>query len=176
MVHRESELCKVKSAFYDDVLEAVIQSLKMRIADFEFQMTNDEIKRQAEQQVQIIESLEKELSTQEAKRIQLFEYLESGIYTKEEFMERKDVITERIEKLKDNIQTEREKSSSDVDYEEHIYKFSEVVTALCNPDVPGKHKNDLLKEIISRIEYDCEDLGKGKGGNVILDIHFKNQY
>lgn len=175
MVHRESELCKVKSAFYDDVLEAVIQGLKMYIVDFEFRMTNDEIKRQAKQQGEIVEALKTELSVQESKRTQLFEYLESGIYTKEEFMERKNIITDRIEKLKLNIQTESEKSV-DVDYEELIYKFSEVVNALNDPDIPAKHKNNLLKEIISKIEYDCEDLGKGKGGNVMLDIHLKYQY
>ncbi len=174
MVHRESEKCKVKSAAYDDVLGAVIQALKMRIADFEFKMTNDEVKRQAQQQKQIIESLEKELSAQEAKRNQLFEYLESGIYTKEEFVERKEIITDRIEKLKANIQSERKKSSSDVDYEELIHRFSEVVDALGNPDIPAKQKNDLLKGIISKIEYDCEDLGRNKGGNVTLDVHFKN--
>ena len=176
MVHRESEKCKVKSAFYDDVLKAVIQALKLRVADFEFKMTNDEVKRQAKQQIQIIESLEKELSAQEARRTKLFEYLESAIYTKEEFMERKEIITDRIEKLKDNIQSERKKSFDDVDYEELIHKFSEVVDALSNPDIPAKRKNDLLKEIISRIEYDCEDLGRGKSGNIILDIYFKNQY
>lgn len=175
MVHHESQTCKVKSVYYDDVLESVTQALKMRIADFEFKMTNDEVKRQAEQQTQMIESLEKELSAQEAKRTQLFEYLESGIYTKEEFMERKEIITARIEKLKISIQSEREKSSVDVDYEEMIHKFSEVVDALSDSNIPAKRKNDLLKEIISRIEYECEDLGAGKGGNVILDIHFKDQ-
>ena len=176
MVHRESEICKVKSAPYDNVLEAVIQTLKLHIADFEFKMTDGEVKRQAKQQAQVIESLEKELATQEAKRIKLFEYLESGIYTKEEFVERKEVITQRIEKLKVNIQTEREKSAADVDYRELIHKFSEVVDALSDPNIPAKRKNDLLKGIISRIEYDCEDLGTGKGGNVTLDIHFKDQY
>lgn len=175
MVHRESVHCKVKSAFYDDVLDAVIRALQGSISDFEFRMTNEESKRQAEQQAQFVQSLEKELAAQEAKRTALFEYLESGIYTKEEFLERKGVITARIERLKDNIQSERDKPYA-VDYGEMIHKFSEVINALKDPEIPAKQKNDLLKEIISRIDYDCEDLGHGKGGKVVLDIHFKDQY
>lgn len=176
MVHRESGLCKVKSAFYEDVLNLVIQGLKMQIADFDFKLNNAEAQNALYQHQQIVESLKKELKAQESKRMQLFEYLESGIYTKEEFMERKAILTDRIEKLKTNIETQEKKTPTNVDYQELIYKFTEVVDALSDSDVPGKRKNDLLKGIIKKIEYDCEDLGKGKGGNVILDIHFKDQY
>ena len=53
---------------------------------------------------------------------------------------------------------------------EQIVKFSEVIDSLQNPEIPAKKKNDLLKAIISRIEYDCEDLGAQKGGNISIDI------
>lgn len=176
MVHRESELCKVKSAFYDDVLNLVIQGLKMQIADFDFKLNNAEAQNALHQHQQIVESLKKELKSQESKRMQLFEYLESGIYTKEEFMERKAILVDRIEKLKANIEAQEKETPTNVDYQELIYKFTEVVDALSDSDVSAKRKNDLLKGIIKKIEYDCEDLGRGKGGNVILDIHFKDQY
>lgn len=176
MVNRESELCKVKSAPYNDVLNLVIQGLKMQIADFDFKLSNAESQNALQQHQQIVESLKKELQTQKSKRMQLFEYLESGIYTKQEFMERKAILADRIEKLKTNIESEEKKIPTDVDYQEVIYKFTEVVDALSDPEVPAKRKNDLLKGIIKKIEYDCEDLGKGKGGNVSLDIHFKDQY
>ena len=160
MIHRESELCKVKSAFYADVLDAVIQGLKMHIADFEFKLTHDDSPQKARQQV---EALEKELAAQEAKRTKLFEFLESGVYTQAEFLERKQIITERIEKLKDNIQNAQKITA--VDYEELINKFSAVVDALGDPEIPGKQKNDLLKGIVKRIEYD-----RAEDGSLMLDI------
>ena len=174
MVHRESEKCKVKSAFYDDVMNDVIQGLKMQIADFEFKSNNSELKKASEQNQQIIKSLKQELSIQESKRLQLFEYLESGIYTKEEFMERKAILNDRIEKLKINIKDQENKCPAKGDYQELICKFTEVVNALTNPEVSAKRKNDLLKGIIKRIEYDAEDLGRSKGTAITLDIQYKN--
>lgn len=174
MVHRESEKCKVKSAFYDDVLNDVIQGLKMQIADFDFKSNNFELKKASEQNLQIVESLNQELTTQESKRLHLFEYLESGIYTKEEFMERKAILNDRIEKLKTNIKDQENKCPAKVDYQELICKFTEVVNALTNPEVSAKRKNDLLKGIIKRIEYDAEDLGRSKGTAITLDIQYKN--
>jgi len=62
----------------------------------------------------------------------------------------------------------------EVDYEEKIIKFSECVEMLKNPDIDGKTKNDFLKEIVSRIEYDVKDLGRNKGAEVYLDVYFKD--
>lgn len=170
MVHRDSMLCKVKSAPFSQVMEAVIYGLKEYVADFEFKLNNqDEIKRR-EQHKEVIESMKSELNSLEKKRAGLFDYLERGIYTENEFLDRKAVYTERIEILKSNILKEQNNEPEEVDYREKIVKFSEVIDSLQNPEIPAKKKNDLLKAIISRIEYDCEDLGAQKGGNISIDI------
>jgi hypothetical protein len=40
-----------------------------------------------------------------------------------------------------------------VDYQEKMFKFTEALEALKNPDVPVEKKNKLLKDCIDRIEY-----------------------
>lgn len=172
LVHPESSVCKVKSAYYTDVINAVTASLNAHISDFDMKMNNNSLKEEKAKYAEIKASMVKELESQEKKRIQLFDYLESGIYTKEEFLERKRILTERIEKLKDNI--EHLPIPENVDYTEKIKKFSDALNALTDPNVDGKSKNDLLKEIIQKIEYDCVDLGRQKGGKLTLDIFVKD--
>lgn len=173
MIHRESMTCKVKSAPFDQVMEAVIFALKQYIADFEFKLNNDDEVKRREQHKEVIDSMKSELASLEKKRAGLFDYLERGIYTENEFLERKAVYTERIEKLNSNLLKEQNNEPEEIDYREKIIKFSEVIESLQNPEIPSKKKNDLLKEIISRIEYDCEDLGRSKGGNVMIDIFLR---
>lgn len=173
MIHPESMTCKVKSASFDQVMEAVIFALKQYIADFEFKLNNDDEIKRRNQHKEVIDSMKSELASLEKKRTGLFDYLERGIYTENEFLERKAVYTERIEKLNSNLLKEQNNEPEEIDYREKIIKFSEVIESLQNPDISGKKKNDLLKEIISRIEYDCEDLGRKKGGNVMIDIFLR---
>lgn len=173
MTHGESMTCKVKSSPFDKVLEAVIVGLKQYITDFEFKLNNDDEVKRREQHKKVIENMKSELASLEKKRAGLFDYLERGIYTENEFLERKAVYTERIEKLNSSILKEQDNEPEEIDYKEKIIRFSEVIESLQNPDIPGKKKNDLLKEIISRIEYDCEDLGWSKGGNVMIDIFLR---
>lgn len=173
MIHRESEVCKVKSAPFDDVLAAVVAGLQVHIDDFEFKLNNDEEKRQAQQRADMLGAMLAELKKLEEKRDRLFDFLESGIYTKEEFVERKNVLTERIKAAQDAIGTYKATVPPVIDYREKIIRFSEVLAALQDDSIPAKQKNDLLKTIISKIEYDCIDLGRAKGGQVLLDIHLK---
>ena len=172
--HRESSLCKVKSMPADEVMNILIQNLKLIVDDFEFKMTNEHIQNEIHNSSKIIESLEKELKTCENKHKQIFDYLERNIYTEEEFLERKKVLNEKIEALQKQLEEEMLKRPDKVDYKEDIIKFTEVINSLKDPDIDMKYKNELLKDIIKKIEYDCVDLGRQKGGKIILDIYLKS--
>lgn len=171
--HRESTLCKVKSMPAEEVMNVLIQNLKFIVDDFEFKMTNEHVQNAQKNSIEIINSLEKELKSSEEKHKQIFDYLERNIYTEEEFLERKRVLNERITVLEKQLKEEKLKQPDKVDYKEDIVKFTEVINSLKDDTIESKYKNDLLKEIISKIEYDCEDLGRQKGGRVILDIYLK---
>lgn len=136
-------------------------------------LTNGEEQRAAQRHADTLTAMMAELSKLEQRRSQLFDYLEQGIYTPAEFAERKNVLTDRIEAAQRGIEEFKASQPPAVDYQEMIVKFTECVNALESPDVPAQSKNNLLKSIISRIEYDCIDNGRNKGGTVVLDIKLK---
>lgn len=166
--HTDSVNCKVKSAPSEQIIDALIQSLKEVIEDYELKINSGE---DNEPTVNVVEQLEKELATQLVRKDEIYDYFEKKIYNLETFIERRDKIENRIETLKKEIKNEKEKSTDVVDYEDKIITYKKAIESLKDNDIPVKAKNDFLKEIIERIEYDCEDLGRNKGGNVTLDVY-----
>jgi hypothetical protein len=72
-----------------------------------------------------------------------------------------------------SIEAEEAKNTDKIEFQERIIKFSEVIESLENPEISARRKNDLMKEIVKKIEYDCIDYGHRKGGKVILNIHLR---
>ena len=166
--HRESMTCKVKSSFANDVIDAVIKGLQDVIDDYELKMQS---KHDTNSNANIIESLENELKSSEVRKDEIFEYFEKKIYSLDEFIERKDKLESRIESLKQALKEEKAKSNAVIDYQAKIITYQKAIATLKDDSIDAKKKNDFLKEIISRIDYDCEDLGRLKGGNIALEIH-----
>ena len=87
-LHRQSKMCKVKSAFAYDVIKAVTHSLKLYIEDFELKVDNlpdvDE-----NSVIMQIEGLQKKMAQIKKKISKAFDDYEDGIYSANEFVERK---------------------------------------------------------------------------------------
>lgn len=152
-VHAKSVKCKCKSGYYDEVIQAVIEGLQVHIEDFEFKTSDKAILLEQKQKAKEIEALKNKLADLIKQRAKQFEYLEKEIYSEAEFMERRAEVTaqmEEVEKMIENCNVERK------DYSEEVRKFSEVLESLKNPNIPAKHQNALLKDIIERIEYTNE--------------------
>lgn len=171
-MHQTSTECKMKSTAADAVIDAVISALQNSIADFEYKLNHDNDKTIRDTKEKVIADLEKELKTLEDQRAGLFDKLERGIYTENEFLERKQTLTGRIDALQEEIYLERKSVPDEVDYHEQIYTFRRTIETLRNPNIDARHKNELLKAIIERIDYDIEDLGHRRGGKVKLDVYF----
>lgn len=175
LVHGESTTCTVKSSAFVDVMAALVESLRVYIADFELKLNNNDVRRQAEARAEILRNMISELNKLEQKRDRLFDFFESGIYTKEEFVERKGVLTDKISSMQNAITEYKNSSPPAVDYQEKILKFTEVITALQDDKVSAKAKHDLLQNIVQRIDYDCIDHGRQRGGEVVLDVYLKEE-
>lgn len=169
-VHAESQHCKMKSAYASEVLELLCQSLKAYIEDFEFKVTSAGRIEEIERHKADVARLESELEKAKAKRRRLFDDYDDGVYTAAEFKERKAVWADRIERMNDELEELERYKPEEVDYSERAIKFTEVLAALQDPDATAKAKNDLLKDILERIDYTCVDLGRGKGGAITLDL------
>lgn len=150
IIHSKSVKCKVKSAYYDEVVQAVIEGLQAHIADFEFRMSDESIKSEQQHRAREIEALKNELAEAIKQRAKQFEFLEKEIYTEAEFNERRAEVTAKMEEIEQRI---AECSVEQKDYTEEIRKFSEVLESLKDKSIPVKHQNGLLKDIIERIEF-----------------------
>jgi hypothetical protein len=155
--------CGSKSAFMDDVVEAVAWSLENEhLPRLQSELHNDSGKAKAIQ-LRLLEKMNKELAELHEKEEKQYDLLESGTYTEEVFQKRNKALHVQMDELKSRIYEARQQVPKEIDYAGEIDKLMEAVTKLRNPDVPAEIKNRLLKAIIKRIDYEfLEHQGKGK--------------
>lgn len=167
--------CKKKSVSAKVVINALIDALNAHIADFEIKMDSYTAENEAKRHKATLDALEGELKKQEQKKRRLFDSWEAddGMYTKDEFIERKQMYTEAIEKLKKQIDDFKTKTPKPVNYEEQITTLHKVIELLENQNVGAKEKNILLKQVIKKITFDSIDHGQNKGATPILEVILK---
>ena len=171
--HRESALCKKKSLPVADVLDALVDALRAYINDFEIKMKNDTNAAERTRHSQMIAAMEEELVKQERKRKKLFDDYEDEVYTRDEFIERKQIYAQTIEELKKQISEAKNNLPQVIDYSEKIVTLHQMIEVIKDPDMDAGAKNDFLTEYIEDIKYDAIDYGKGKGGLPVLDVFLK---
>lgn len=162
--HRGSYVCRVKSTKYENVLQAVIQTLKEKIADFEIELKDCNTEKEVENYKRMSAQYAEKIKKLEAKKHTLFDLFEEGTYTKEEFVDRKKILSDQLAEtyeLAENLEAPDEH-----EIETRIATFYEVAETLKNEKIEGHIKNQLLKDIISVIYYSY-------GDGPELDIHFK---
>ena len=173
-IHPESVHCKAKSALYSEVMELICQTLKAYIEDFEFKVSSAGRMEEIQKHSAEIQQLEAELEKARAKRRRLFDDYDDGVYTPAEFKERKAVWADRIARMTSELEELQKHKPEEVNYNEKAIKFTEVLNALQDPETPAKVQNELLKDILQRIDYSCEDLGRKSGGIITLDLILKD--
>lgn len=171
--HRESAVCSKKSLPVGVVLDALVETLQAHIMDFEAKMANDTNNTDRIRHGQMIASMEAELEKQERKRRKLFDDYEDEVYSKEEFIERKQIYAQTIEALKAQIREAKDNMPEQVDYSEKIITLHQMIECIKDPNIDAKAKNEFLKTYIEDIKYDVIDYGRGKGGKPILDVLLK---
>ncbi len=172
-IHLTTVDCKKKSLPSEQIIAAVINTLELSIQDFEFKMNSQDEQREKVNHAAMIERMEAELYKLEKKRSKLFDDYEDDIYTREEFIERKQKYNNDIETLKKQIQETKSDVPEPVDYETKIANVQAAIDWLKDTELNGKEKNDFLKTVIKDITYDVIDHGVNKGGAPILAVSLK---
>lgn len=167
--------CKKKSMPAAAVLDSVVDGLGAYIQDFEIKLETHTEETRLNQHRASIEALEAELRKQKARKDRLLDSWESGddLYTKDEFVERKQKYTVAIEELTEKIRVAKSNAPKPVNYKEQISTLRAVIASLKNPDISAKEKNIFLKQVIEKITFDSEDFGQNRGGKPILEIFLK---
>lgn len=153
--HTQS-ICKVKSVFESDLMNAVVHSLKLYIEDFSYKVDNIPDTNESSVVGQI-EALHKELARVERILSKAFDDYEEGIYTANEFVERKAKHNARIDSIKKQIRDLHNSIPEKEEYEEKIFMLTDALDALLNNDLDADIKNEYLKRIINRIEFSREN-------------------
>ena len=165
--HKSSQLCKVKSATVDDVLNAVVHSLKLYLEDFELKVDNlpdvDENTILGQ-----IEALEQGIKKSKKALSKLFDGWTAELISDNEFVEEKAKHNAKISAIKAEIAELENTIPEKEDYQEMVVKLSDALEALLDKDLDADIKNEYLKQIIDKIEYSREN-----NDEFILDIHLR---
>lgn len=149
--------CKTGSAVFQEVFEDVCSAMRDCIKDFELRIKNnkdDSFKLHRD----LVKRLEKKMEELEKKEIEQWEAqydpdeskrLPPHIFQKlnEKVLKEKDEINKALCKAKDSM-------PQPIDYKEELLKFTDALNALEDPDIDAKTKNQYLKNIIDKVEYE----------------------
>ena len=165
--------CGTKSSTFSDVYNILIDILENTVHDFEFKAEEDNGSARIEYDSMISEA-ENELRIIDAREEELYDYLEEGLYSKEIFLKRMSKYQDKRSELEKRLSFLRDKSAQPVDYHEKIRTFRHVIDSLNDDNTTAKHKNNLLKQIIKRIEYsrNSENRTKWDSSKPELKIYF----
>lgn len=154
--HCPSQICKVKSVLFKDVMNALIHSLKLYIEDFEMKVDNlPEVDENTI--LDHLEALKTELRKVERKLAKAFDDYEDGIYTANEFVERKAIHNAKIESIQKQMEELEDSIPEKEAYQEVIERLSDALEAILDEDMDADVKNVLLKEIVEKIEFSREN-------------------
>ena len=149
--------CKSGSVVFEEIFTDVCNAIKDCIEDFETRIENnkdDSFKLHED----LVKRLEKKLKELEEKEMLQWEAqydpdpsmrLPQEVFKRlnEKLLAEKDEIKKALAKAKGSIPRR-------VDYREEKKKFEDAIDALIDPDVDAKIKNQFLKNIITKIEYE----------------------
>ena len=166
-LHRQSKVCKVKSAFADDVMKAIAHSLKLYIEEFEMKVDNlpDVNENTILQQM---EGLQRKAAQVKKKLSKAFDDYEDGVYTANEFVERKAKHNATLETLQKQMDELENSIPEKEEFEEKIMYLSDALDSLLDEGLDAEVKNEYLKRIVDKIEFSREN-----DEEFILDVYLK---
>lgn len=135
----------VKGVKVDMIMELLADALEDMCNNIEIQLSDDREDDYEERRAQIIREQEKAIKA----RDRAMEAFEAGIYTLDDFAERKRSIEERIARLDEALAQCKPREPK----EDTIVNLKECIRAIKDDSLSIKAKNDLLKSFIDHIDY-----------------------
>ena len=149
--------CKSGSAVFHEIYEEVCRAIQDCIEDFELRIKNnqdDSVRLHRD----LVDRLETKLKELEIKEIEQWDAqydpnpakrLPTHIFQKlnEKLLTEKEEINKALAKAKDSMPKQ-------INYKDELLKFTDALNALKDPTVDAKVKNQYLRNIISKIEYE----------------------
>lgn len=157
LVCGEQVYCKSGSADFNEVMKYVCDTLRDCITDFEVRI-NSERDDSEKLYKNIVKNLENKLAELEAKELAQWEAQTDPDPDKRMpqhiFKRLNEKLLSEKEEVSKALREARESVPQPIDYREKILKFTDALAALEDPNISAKVKNQYLREIIERIEYE----------------------
>lgn len=149
--------CKTGSALFDEIYDEVCRAIRECIKDFELRIEDnkdDSFKLHRD----LVKRLEKKLEELEKKEVEQWEAQYDPDESKRLPPHIFKVLNEKVLKEKDEVKKALYKAKDSmpqpVDYKDELRKFTDALKILEDPEVDAKIKNQFLKNIIDKIEYE----------------------
>ena len=167
--------CDNVGALLEDVEAALMHSLRMWLAEYDLDVIhqntlNASVDSRLAQERAEIEAIEQEQKKQNAQLDRASELVEQGVYTPEHFVARQTQITARLRELESMLKKaeatcktlEQERSAAVYMAPKIRYVLDAYPTA-----ANAQAKNDLLRTVVTRIEYEKHGAKNKKGDSQI---------
>jgi hypothetical protein len=147
--------CKNGSAIFDEIFNDVCAAIRDCIKDFQLRIKNDQDD-SFKLHKDLVDRLEKKLKELEAKEVKQWEdqydpevAMPAEIFKKlnQKLLAEKEEVQKALAKAKGSMPKQ-------IDYKDELLKFEDALKALEDPTVDAKLKNQYLKNIIDKIEYE----------------------
>ena len=147
--------CKSGSVIFDEIYRDVCSAIKDCIEDFQLRIENnqdDSFKLHKD----LVVRLEKKLKELEDKEIRQWEaqYDPDIAMPQEIFKKLNQKLLAEKEEVQKALAKAKGSMPKQVDYKEELLKFEDALDTLEDPEVDAKVKNQFLKNIIDKIEYE----------------------
>ena len=147
--------CKSGSVVFDEIYRDVCNTIKDCIEDFQLRIENnqdDSFKLHKD----LVDRLDKKLKELEEKEIKQWEdqYNPDVAMPQEIFKKLNQKLLAEKEEVQKALAKAKGSMPKQIDYREEMMKFEDALDALEDPEVDAKAKNQFLKNIIDKIEYE----------------------
>ena len=160
--------CHNGSADYDIVEKEIITALRTWLEGYRVKIETVGFAEDIDEQRLLLEQCDIELAKLNQQLENAFNLVEQGLYTLELFRERREKLNVSIDQVKEkqiSIRTILEKlETADSRQSKLIPQTEELLESYDN--MTNQERNDLLKEILQRIEYQ-----KGADGEIEIDLY-----
>lgn len=160
--------CGNGSAVFKEVFDDVCNTIKDCIKDFEVRIKNkqdDSFKLHKD----LVDRLEKKLKELEEKEVKQWEdqYNPDVAMPPEIFKRLNEKLLGEKEEVQKALAKAKGSMPKQVDYKEEMMKFKDALDKLRDPEVDAKVKNQYLKDIIDKIEYERPPIVQITGENAM---------
>lgn len=151
--------CNTGSCLYSEMIDMVIDILKQKISDYEYQLSSNNEDAIATHQ-KLIKNLEKKLSVLQEKELSQWEAQSdpdpANRMPQHIFKQLNEKLLKEKEDVEKALRNARESMPTPVNYEKKIITLQDALNALLDDEVSNAEKNKFLKKCIDRIEYKRE--------------------